>query len=359
MPERFRYIDWLRGLAVLIMVQAHTFDAWTAPSARGSPVFFNGLILGGFGAPLFLWLAGLGAVLSAESVLRKTGSRRTAVERVLKRGAEIFILAFLFRLQAYVVSPGGSFFKVFRVDILNVMGPSIAVVGCLWALGQPRKVSFYVLAASSLFVAMVTPLLRTAGFVEELPTYLQWYLRPSGEHTTFTLFPWCGFAIAGGAVGWLIAQTGTRKSVTLHAGLATVGVILMVVGFYTASLPTIYRESSFWTSSPTYFAIRVGIMTLALSALFAVERLAWVGTVLSPLARLGRGSLFVYWIHVELVYGYASRSLHKQLDVPSVLAAYAMFCLAIYGAVSVRDSAVRAWKAQNVCNSVNGSASGA
>ena len=28
-----------------------------------------------------------------------------------------------------------------------------------------------------------------------------------------------------------------------------------------ASLPSIYKESSFWTTSPTYFAVRVGVVT--------------------------------------------------------------------------------------------------
>ena len=53
------YIDWLRGLAVLIMVEAHTLDAWTRAPDRATTIFGLGGILGGFGAPLFLFLAGV------------------------------------------------------------------------------------------------------------------------------------------------------------------------------------------------------------------------------------------------------------------------------------------------------------
>src|SRR5262245_47850375 len=123
------YIDWARGLAVLIMLQAHTFDAWTRPADRATPIYRQFMILGGFAAPLFLWLAGLVAVLAAEAGLRRTGNRSSAAEDVCKRGLQIFILAFLFRLQAFVVSPGNSLLSIFRVDILNVMGPSIVAVG--------------------------------------------------------------------------------------------------------------------------------------------------------------------------------------------------------------------------------------
>ena len=52
---------------------------------------------------------------------------------------------------------------------------------------------------------------------------------------------------------------------------------------------------------------------IALTAIYACETvIAAVRTgptpaaAIDPLARLGRSSLFIYWIHVELVYGYAS-----------------------------------------------------
>src|SRR6185369_10809031 len=70
---RRRYIDWARGIAVLIMIQAHTADAWTRMADRSSHAYGYVLILAGFAAPLFLWLAGLGLVLSAERTQKKTG----------------------------------------------------------------------------------------------------------------------------------------------------------------------------------------------------------------------------------------------------------------------------------------------
>ena len=121
LSSRRRYIDWARGIAVLIMIQAHALDAWTRHADRRSLTFGYFLVLGGFAAPMFLWLAGLGLVLSAERVLEKTGRRSGAAEAIVRRGAEIFILAFLFRIQAFIISPGSSPVTLFRVDILNVM----------------------------------------------------------------------------------------------------------------------------------------------------------------------------------------------------------------------------------------------
>jgi uncharacterized membrane protein len=126
------YIDWARGLAVLLMIEAHTVDAWTRAADRESIGFRNATILGGFAAPLFLWLAGLAVVLSAARTASR-GGRAAAVDAVCRRGLEIFILAFLFRIQAFIISPGGPALAIFRVDILNIMGPAIVAAGLVWA----------------------------------------------------------------------------------------------------------------------------------------------------------------------------------------------------------------------------------
>jgi hypothetical protein len=48
--------------------------------------------------------------------------------------------------------------------------------------------------------------------------------------------------------------------------------------------------------------------------------------------------LFVYWIHVELVYGYASWSLRQRLDLVQTTVAYVLFCALMYGALVARDA---------------------
>lgn len=353
MPEspapggRLRYIDWLRGLAVLVMIEAHTFDAWTAPAARTSLAFKYAVILGGFAAPLFLWLAGAGLVLAAESSVRRGVARRDAVAVACRRGLEIFILAFLFRLQGLIVSPGGSIIRLFRVDILNIMGPALVIAGLVWGIGRRRESLVIMFAVIAAAIGMVTPLLRTTSAFDWLPIWVQWYIRPAGEHTTFTLFPWSGFVFAGAAVGVLIAAARSQPAQRLlHVAFAITGVLVGAFGYYATSLPPLYPESNFWTSSPTFYAIRLGVLLSVLSVAFLIDRLIPAGPV-SPLERFGRSSLFVYWIHVELVYGYASLFLHHRLDLPQVTLAWLLFALAMYGAILLRDRLIHSWRARS------------
>ena len=331
------------------MIEAHTTDAWTRAADKQTIAFRNATILGGFAAPLFLFLAGVALVLAATRRAERTGRRADGVEAICKRGLEIFVLAFLFRAQALIVSPGGPLVSFFRVDILNVMGPAIVLAGLVWGLAATTSARVAAYAAIAAAIGLLTPIVRGAPWVASLPIWLQWYLRPAGEYTTFTMLPWAGFVFAGGAVGALLAAardvTAERR---VNAALACAGASLIAVGFVTASRPTIYHASAyhsplFWTSSPTWFAIRVGIMMVALAGIYALAALAERrGLVLRPLMLIGQHSLFVYWIHVELVYGYASRWWQHRLPLWGTAAACAAFSILMYGAVRLKRS--RTWR---------------
>ena len=348
--SRRAYIDWLRGIAVLLMIEAHTVDAWTRGADRHSVMFRDAIVLGGFAAPLFLWLAGLGVALSATRTLERTNSRSAAVEAACRRGLEIFILAFLFRLQGLFLTPGGSPVSLFRVDVLNIMGPSMVGVGLLWGAGRTVAVRVAACAAAAVGIGMLTPVVRASPLVDALPMWLQWYVRPAGDLTIFTMFPWAGFVFAGGAAGVLLAVAKSdRAEQRVQLGLAAIGAALVTLGFYAAGRPSIYRASSFWTSSPTWFAIRTGILMIAMSAIFAwstlgQEHMKWW----KALARLGQASLFVYWIHVELVYGYATWPIRGRLPLWGTAIAFSVFCALMYGAIVLRDRLVGARRARRV-----------
>src|SRR4051812_50226153 len=83
---RRTYIDWTRGLAVLLMIEAHTLDAWTRLASRGSTSYGYAVILAGFAAPLFLWLAGVSVPPAAAARVRRGLARRASAPNVVCRG---------------------------------------------------------------------------------------------------------------------------------------------------------------------------------------------------------------------------------------------------------------------------------
>jgi len=337
--SRHTYLDWARGVAVLIMVEAHVFDSWTRVEDRTRPLFGYAMILGGFGAPLFLFLAGVAVVLSAESKFRRSGDFAASWHAAQNRGWQIFGLAFLFRLQSYILSGGYSAASLLKVDILNVMGPAIALTAIAGRLTVRRDVRFVIFAGIAGAIAFLAPIVRMTPFVDFLPDPIEWYIRPSPGRTNFTLFPWAGFVFAGAVVGEAVdALRAPERAPRVQWTFAVAGLAVAALGYAASFRPSIYVRSEFWTSSPTFFFLRVGILTALLPAAYLWEHIPWrKPRVWSPLEEMGRSSLFVYWIHVEMVYGFFSRPLRRALTAEQAILAYVLFTLFLLALVHLKN----------------------
>ena len=343
--SRRNYIDWLRGLAVLIMIEAHTIDAWTRAADRGTRPFGYGAILGGFAAPLFLFLAGVAVPLAMAAKQRRGADLRTASGAVQRRGWEVFGLALLFRVQAKLLG-GGGWYGLLKVDILNIMGPAIAFSAALLGAIRGTRARLIVLGVATAFLALATPAVRSAAWLAPLPDFLEAYLRPRPGLTNFTFFPWAGFLTAGACVG--VVLTALRdEAAERRANLAflAAGALLASGGYAASLLPSPFAASSFWTSSPAFFTLRVGLLVLALPFAFAWGRRPtahhW-----SPMQQFGRTSLFVYWIHIEMAYGALSRPWHRSLSISQWAAAYLGFVILLLFVSVLKDAIVRRWRSR-------------
>jgi uncharacterized membrane protein len=355
------YIDWLRGLAVVVMIEAHTIDSWTEAPWRGTLIFWYHQLLAGWAAPIFLFCAGLAVALGSGSKLRRalasppaaastltafapapgradsstSAAAWDAAKSMMWRGLQIWGLALLFRVQAWLLSPGATVYGILKVDILNVMGPAISGAALVWGLAArstsrplPRIVA---LSAAAAVFSLLTPLVRASTTLAMLPDPIEWYFRPWPGRTTFTFFPWAGFVFAGAAAGVVLdAVRDARNEVSVNLKLGLAGLLIAAASLGGSFFPSIYPQSAFWTSSPSFFFLRVGILLMLMTAacLWAQRSTAYR---YSPLQQFGRTSLFIYWIHVEMVYGILSYPLHRNLSLPAAVVAFALFTLAMFG----------------------------
>jgi len=330
------YLDWLRGIGVLIMIQGHVMDGWTLDGDRTRAAYQWILFVGGLaGTPVFLFLAGVAIALAAGARMRGRRSERDVAALARRRGWQIFGLAFLFRLQSWAIS-GGPPQSLLKVDILNVMGLAMVGAALLWGAGRGRWSRAALLAAAAVAAAMVTPLVRASGWLAVLPDPLETYLRPIPGRTTFTLLPWAGFVFAGAAVGlWLDSARTAHQERAVNLGLAASGAALALGGYAASLLPPLYADTNFWTSSPTFFFVRLGVVT-------ALVPLAWAWNGLggrSWLCEFGRSSLFVYWIHVEMAYGVVSTALHRRLPLEQAYLGFILLSALLFGLVKIKEHA--------------------
>jgi len=215
-------------------------------------------------------------------------------------------------------------------------------------------------AVAATAIAFATPVIRTAAWLPTLPSVVQWYLTQD-PLSKFTLLPWAGFVFAGVVCGtwiWHGARSSTSVGPDSPAAviddgrvmglMAIGGAALTGVSWWASFQPSIYSPpASFWSTSPTYFGLRVGLMMMTLAALWVCVPLARrVPAPFAVLERLGRDSLFIYWIHVELVYGYLTWPLHRRLSVWGALVAWVLLSWGMYRSLNLRDQWRARWQAR-------------
>ena len=328
--NRVVFLDWLRGLAAVIMLQGHTFDAFASPATRQGSLFIFSQFIGGEAAAIFLLLTGVTYGLGMNRREHLSPWRR--VTSALRRARYLFLLAVLFRVQNWAFSyPTSSVTDLLKVDVLNLMGVMAAILAVLALFRGLDRVKWA--AGVGVLVAVFSPVVSSIP-KSVFPQILQDYLVPSA--TMFGVFPWGAYFAFGCAVGSMVPLVERGGWNRVMQWSALVGFGLIFAGRYFANLPySIYAASDFWLDSPALVACKLGIAMLLGSCAFLWTEYLSGGW--SWLRQLGTTSLFVYWAHIALDYGRLFERYHQRLDAfTCVIASLAMIAAMVAGSVLFR-----------------------
>jgi uncharacterized membrane protein len=361
--KRLAYIDWMRGLACVLMIQAHCYDSWLNPEARKTLLYRWSQELSTLPAPIFLFLSGVSFALVTEGLRQKNKPGSQIFKTALLRGAEILGLGFLLRVQEFVLGyPKSPWTDLFKVDVLNILGVSIIFMALFWRLvnmgGLPeanasagsgalqtvnsvgrwrnRVIGLSLLIAA--VIAIATPPLWTTHRPSFLPWMLESYI--NGVHNfasptpwIFSIFPWCGFAFVGLAFGsFLFSDFAQRKEVAALGIVGAIGVLVCALSlWWDYSSVKFYAVYDYWHSSPNFFLMRCGILLLLTLAIFAWCHWGWATEGFSPFIQFGKSSLLVYWVHIEFVYGRLSILPKFRSTIPLATAGLVVIFAAMLG----------------------------
>ena len=300
--KRLTYLDWMRGLGVLIMLQGHVLDAWVRPQDRSGEWFWLSQFLGGLPAPIFLFLVGVSLALVLDRMRQKGASSRELATRVVRRGGWILLLAYAFRLEQFLIwYPASRWSDVFKVDTLNCIAVCTLIVGLLSVVFKSRRMNIRAMTAATIAFVFVTPWVYP---LKGLPAFILSYVNGHGHPWYFSFFPWAAFTLAGITFGYLLLEATERIGEReFFKRVAVAGVVIYAAGAG-MSLTSIFQYGFFDYSltSPHFFFVRLGWVLLILygAYLWSTRQTAmrW-----SPLIALGQTSLLIYWIHIEIVYG--------------------------------------------------------
>ena len=402
--QRVLVVDAVRGFAVLCMMQWHCADAWIGGALRESAAFGVARTVGGFAAPLFLLLAGVSAALVFEPKRLWSGVRRGAGILVAGYVFKLFawavdygaivearnwpaiacdaitlaiawcalsektppqhrwLLAALVPLAAYATwftlngttrTPS----VMLRLDVLQGIGIALIIVNvvlaavCRW----PRLEKWgapILLLALAISVALTTPSLYGVD-LSPIPTRLADYVartvpEPGVSGAHFPIFPWLGYALLGAAIGRGVRARSLRDAwdvpFVVHGAVALVLAILVGCCVFeptpfaqyclarTEQVRNLLRLT-FNTSIATGFA---GLSSIALPHLAVAQRV---------MLSLGRHSLVIYVVHLEIAYGYPALPIREQLGFVGwafwlIVLIALMIALAFW--IDRRDARVRA-----------------
>jgi uncharacterized membrane protein len=329
--KRFPFLDWMRGLAILLMIQCHTFNSWTRLDVREGGPYVLSQFIGGMAAPLFLFMAGMTLGFQMDSAARREPSAWNRWLSALRRGGYVLGIAYLFRLSNCVASiPHIDWHELTKVDILNCMGLAMLCMSGAALFDFQGRVRYAVVGA--LAVAAAAPVIANLDW-QGVPSLVQEYLT-YGQGTgrgRFPLFPNAAYVGFGVAAGSIVKRMVEERFERLMQWSVLVGFALVFTGQYFSNLPySVYTKSNFWTDSPTLVIIRGGIALLLMAACYLWTEYC-VGPGWSWMQTLGKNSLMVYWVHVMLVYGDTIPRIKRALSIPWTAVATAVLTAAMVG----------------------------
>lgn len=308
MKKRLVFVDFLRGWALLVMIEVHVFNAFVLPQLKESGWFDVLNFINGLVAPSFLFVSGFVFVLGSQ---RKAEEYRTfghAFWRQIGRIALIWAIGYGLHIPFYSFTKTlretteTGWLKFFQVDILHCIAIGLLILLVSRILIRSDKSYRGFLLGSTVAVAFITSFIWEIDFNRYFPAWLGAYL--NGQHySIFPLFPWIAFMFAGGIGAMQFMQMRTEERLASYLpSLIKTGSVLLTAGLLIPLLPIhIPNASTSLRASPFFFSLRTGIVFLLLALCYFYEQRRH--TERSFVLEVSRESLLVYAAHLLIIYG--------------------------------------------------------
>src|SRR5713226_3610685 len=177
---RLTFLDWSRGLAVVIMLQGHVFHSFNQTSQRNDGPYVLSQFLGGMGPAIFLVLTGITLAFLMDRGEWQGLSPVGRWKAALRRAGYLYSLALLFRLQLWTFAyPQSPWTDLFKVDILNCMGFAIGLMSVMAIFTTADRVRLC--AGLGAAIAVVSPLVSALDW-SWLPPQISAYFVPSYQY---------------------------------------------------------------------------------------------------------------------------------------------------------------------------------
>jgi len=339
--QRYLFIDLLRFVTAFFMVQGHVFDALLSPQVKSHHLYYLHDFFHGFVAPAFLFASGVAYGASTmkrweEHTVWGTRTRRRVAKflGLIAVGYALHLPYFSLR-KTLAAASSAEIKSLLQSDVLQCVGVTLLLLQMSILLTKERKTFKWLAAGIAASVIFSAPLMWSRHFSGVLPLALVSYLSPE-TGSWFPLFPWAGYILCGVLIGAVVAKARTPahalsitvKSAALGAGLLLLSWVVMYLPF------SFYPDHDFWKSNPAMFFVRLSVVSLVGNCIFLAQHW-WQATPRLPLI-IGRHSLFIYILHLVIVYGsVVNRGLAQRIGPTLQLSQTLGVAAAVFATVSL------------------------
>ena len=301
--KRLFFIDTVRALAILMMLQGHFIDSLLDPIYKDSTnsVYVIWRYFRGITAPTFFTISGF---IFTYLLIRakKNGTTLLRLRKGITRGAMLIAIGYILRIPFLSWIIGIFNTHWLAVDVLQCIGVSLISIVILYCLTFRKTLLFSILLlliGMSIFIT--EPLYRNLNF-ELLPLVLNNYV--SKDHgSIFTIIPWFGYAALGGFMSTLFYRY------LEHKRFKPILIILfIIIGFSLIMYSsTLLNKVSYYFNLPllnrvayyNYLFTRFGNVLLLFALFYALENYLKNALIL----KIGQKTLSIYVIHFIIIYG--------------------------------------------------------
>ena len=319
--QRHLFIDLYRSAVILLMLEGHVVRAFLDESLRHSAIYQFHEFFHGLTAPAFLFGAGLTFVISTRGKWVEYHHWDQPLAR--RVGRLIFVLllgvwihAPFFSIRKIIIDASTEdYLQLFQSDVLTCIGLGLLSLHALVFFFKREK-RFYALVLFTIAsVCFLTPIVWDIDWFTITPPILS-QLMSSAHGSPFPLFPFVGFLFAGVIVSWeFLVAVEAQQQRRFMTKLAIGGVAIVVVGLLADALPVhLYPSYDFWYTSPWYFFIRLGALMMIVAGVWYIAEQA--GELHPSTTVLGKESLFIYVLHLFVLYGSA---MNPELNLVAVI----------------------------------------
>lgn len=316
--QRLVFIDLLRGLALIVMIEVHVFNSLMQPHIKTSSWFPYLNFINGLVAPSFLFVSGFAFILAGRNKLEQFKEYGYIFWRQIGRIFLIFVVGYSLHLPflsihkmmaAYHTSQWLDFLEV---DVLQCIAFGLALLFASRMMIKKENNHFVFIALTAAVFILGAPLIWLIDLKNHMPLFIANYLNPKGG-SLFPLFPWVGFLLCGAASAYIFLWMKENNAIGVFKKRITItGLAFIAVGHLTLieSLPFFVRMPR---PNWMFFILRLGYVFILLSLCMYYE--TKINAKKSLLLDVSRESLLVYWLHLQVLF----RKVWNDTSIESII----------------------------------------